>query len=90
VNFPGKSDGQMIAVKTMIDRIVSGNAAAPYTCTSWYASNYAHVYYGRTYASGGNAYAKDSNQYIGYYSTGAYTNVRRTSAGYYAYGTCPA
>ena len=90
VNFPGKSGGQMVAVKTMIDRIVSGNAAAPYTCANWYSSNYAHVYYGRAYASGGNAYATNSNQYLGYYSTGAYTNVRRTSAGYYAYGSCPA
>jgi poly(3-hydroxybutyrate) depolymerase len=90
VNFPGKSGGQMVAIKTMIDRIVSGNAAAPYTCANWYDSNYAHVYYGRAYASGGHAYAKDSNQYLGYYSTGAYTNVRRTSAGYHAYGTCPA
>jgi poly(3-hydroxybutyrate) depolymerase len=90
VNFPGKSGGQMVAIKTMIDRIVSGNAAAPYNCASWYSSNYSHVVNGRAYASGGNAYAVNSNQYLGYYSTGAYTNVRRTSAGYYAYGTCPA
>ena len=48
----------------------------------------AHVYYGRAYASGGNAYAVNSNQYLGYYSTAAYTDVRRTSAGYYAYGNC--
>ena len=46
-NFPGKSGGQMVAVKTMIDRVVSGNAAAPYTCAHWYDSNYWHVYYGR-------------------------------------------
>ena len=90
VNFPGKSGGQMVAIKTMIDRVVSGNAAAPYTCANWYASNYSHVYYGRAYVgSDGQAYAKNSNQYLGYYSTAAYTNVRRTSAGYYAYGTCP-
>ena len=89
VNFPAKSGGQMVATKTMVDRIVSGNAAAPATCATWYDSNYAHVYYGRAYASGGNAYATNSNQYLGYYSTGAYTSVRRTSAGYYAYGTCP-
>ena len=88
LNFPGKSGGQMVAVKTMIDRVVSGNTAAPYTCAHWYDSNYAHVYYGRAYASGGNAYAVNSNQYLGYYSTGAYTDVRRTSAGYYAYGSC--
>jgi hypothetical protein len=31
VNFPGKSGGQMVAIKTMIDKIVSGNAATPYT-----------------------------------------------------------
>ncbi|HYD59494.1 MAG TPA: PHB depolymerase family esterase [Noviherbaspirillum sp.] len=89
VNFPAKSGGQMVAIKTMIDRIVSGDAASPYTCANWYSSNYEHVYYGRAYVSGGNVFATNSNQYLGYYSTLAYTNVRRTSAGYYAYGTCP-
>ncbi len=89
VNFPAKSGGQMVAIKTMIDRIVSGDAAAPYTCSSWYSSNFEHVYYGRAYVSGGNVFATNSNQYLGYYSTVAYTSVRRTSAGYYAYGTCP-
>ncbi|NEX60739.1 extracellular catalytic domain type 2 short-chain-length polyhydroxyalkanoate depolymerase [Noviherbaspirillum galbum] len=89
VNFPAKSGGQMVAVKTMIDRVVSGNASSPYTCAHWFASNYEHVYYGRAYASGGNAYATNSNQYLGYYSTAAYTDVRRTSSGYYAYGSCP-
>jgi poly(3-hydroxybutyrate) depolymerase len=89
VNFPGKSGGQMVAIKTMIDRVVSGNASAPYTCGHWYDSNYAHVYYGRAYVgSDGQAYAVNSNQYLGYYSTAAYTDVRRTSAGYYAYGSC--
>jgi poly(3-hydroxybutyrate) depolymerase len=90
VNFPGKSGGQMVAIKTMIDRVVSGNAAAPYSCASWYDSNYAHVYYGRAYVGAdGQAYARNSNQYLGYYSTAAYTSVRRTSAAYYAYGRCP-
>jgi poly(3-hydroxybutyrate) depolymerase len=90
VNFPAKSGGQMVAVKTMIDRVVSGNAAAPYTCSHWYDSNYWHVYFGRAYVgSDGQAYAVNSNQYLGYYSTAAYTDVRRTSAGYYAYGSCP-
>jgi hypothetical protein len=89
VNFPGKSGGQMVAIKTMIDRIVSGNTAAPYTCAHWYDSNYMHVYYGRAYVgSDGQAYAVNSNQYLGYYSVGAYTDVRRTAAGYYAYGSC--
>lgn len=90
VNFPGKSGGQMVALKTMIDRVVSGNAAAPFTCGHWYDSNYMHVYYGRAYVgTDGQAYAVNSNQYLGYYSTFAYTDVRRTSAGYYAYGSCP-
>lgn len=89
VNFPGKSGGQMVAIKTMIDRVVSGNAAAPFSCSSWFDSNYAHVYYGRAYASGSNAFAVNSNQYLGFYSTTAYTSVRRTSSGYYAYGGCP-
>jgi poly(3-hydroxybutyrate) depolymerase len=89
VNFPAKSGGQMVAIKTMIDKIVSGNAAAPYTCSHWYDSNYWHVYYGRAYVGAdGQAYAVNSNQYLGYYSTVAYTDVRRTSAGYYAYGSC--
>jgi hypothetical protein len=89
VNFPAKSGGQMVAIKTMIDKIVSGNTAAPYTCTSWYASNYSHVANGRAYiGSDGQVYAVNSNQYLGYYLTTAYTDVRRTSAGYYAYGTC--
>lgn len=89
VNFPAKSGGQMVAVKTMIDRIVSGNVAAPYTCSHWYDSNYWHVYYGRAYIGGdGQVYAVNSNQYLGYYSTLAYTDVRRTSASFYAYGSC--
>ncbi|WP_426178007.1 extracellular catalytic domain type 2 short-chain-length polyhydroxyalkanoate depolymerase [Massilia sp. TWR1-2-2] len=89
VNFPAKSGGQMVAIKTMIDRVVSGNAAAPFTCSGWYDSNYWHVYYGRAYVgSDGQAYAVNSNQYLGYYTTYAYTNVRRTSAGYYAHGSC--
>lgn len=89
VNFPGKSGGQMVAIKTMIDRVVSGNAAAPFSCSQWYDSNYWHVYYGRAYVgSGGQAYATNSNQYLGYYSTVTYTSVRRTSTGYYAHGSC--
>lgn len=89
VNFPAKSGGQMVAIKTMIDKIVSGNAAAPFTCSSWFASNYAHVAAGRAYVGAGSqVYATNSNQYLGYYLTTAYTNVRQTSAGYYAYGTC--
>jgi hypothetical protein len=89
VNFPAKSGGQMVAIKTMIDRIVSGDNSAPYTCSHWYDNNVDHVYYGRAYTSGGNVYATNSNQYLGYYSVYAYTDVRRTSAGYYAYGSCP-
>lgn len=89
LNFPGKSGGQMVAIKTMIDRIVSGNASTPYTCAHWYDSNYMHVYYGRAYVgTDGQAYAVNSNQYLGYYSTVAYTDVRRTAAGYYSYGSC--
>jgi poly(3-hydroxybutyrate) depolymerase len=89
VNFPAKSGGQMIALKTMIDKVVSGNASAPFTCGHWYASNVAHVSSGRAYiGSDGQVYATNSNQYLGYYLTTAYTDVRQTSAGYYAYGTC--
>jgi len=89
VIFPAKSGGQMVAIKTMIDKIVGGNAAAPFTCSSWYASNYAHVAAGRAYVGAGSqVYATNSNQYLGYYLTTADTNVRQTSAGYYAYGTC--
>jgi poly(3-hydroxybutyrate) depolymerase len=89
VNFPAKSGGQMVAIKTMIDKIVGGNTAAPFTCSSWYASNYSHVANGRAYiGSDGQVYAVNSNQYLGYYLITAYTDVRRTSAGYYAYGSC--
>lgn len=89
VNFPAKSGGQMVAIKTMIDKIVGGNTAAPFTCSHWYASNYAHVANGRAYiGTDGQVYAVNSNQYLGYYLTTAYTDVRRTSAGYYAYGSC--
>lgn len=88
-NFAVKAGGQMVAVKTMIDRIVSGEADAPFTCNSWHDSNEAHVRAGRAYANGGNVYAKDSNQYLGFHSAVAYTSVRNTSAGYYAYGKCP-
>ena len=79
----------MVAIKTMIDRIVSGNVASPFTCAHWYDSNYMHVNAGRAYVgSGGQAYAVSSNQYLGYYAVRAYTDVRRTSAGYYSYGNC--
>jgi poly(3-hydroxybutyrate) depolymerase len=89
VNFPAKSGGQMVAIKTMIDKIVGGNTAAPFTCSHWYASNYSHVVNGRAYiGTDGQVYAVNSNQYLGYYLTTAYTDVRRTSAGYYAYGSC--
>nr|WP_314543519.1 PHA-depolymerase-like protein [uncultured Massilia sp.] len=89
VNFPAKSGGQMVAIKTMIDRVVSGNAAAPFTCSHWYASNVAHVAAGRAYLGAGNqVYASNSNQYLGYYLLTAYTDVRQTAAGYYAYGSC--
>jgi poly(3-hydroxybutyrate) depolymerase len=88
-NFPAKSGGQMVAIKTMIDKIVGGNTAAPFSCSHWYASNYAHVASGRAYrGTDGQVYAVNSNQYLGYYLTTAYTDVRRTSAGYYAYGNC--
>jgi len=89
VNFPAKSGGQMVAIKTMIDKIVGGNTAAPFTCSHWYASNYSHVVNGRAYiGTDGQVYTVNSNQYLGYYLTTAYTDVRRTSAGYYAYGSC--
>jgi poly(3-hydroxybutyrate) depolymerase len=87
--FAEKRGGQMIAIKTMIDRVVSGNAAAPYTCSQVYDSNANHVKAGRAYASGTSAYATNSNQYLGSNSTRTKTNVRQTSAGYYAYGKCP-
>src|SRR4029079_3775095 len=87
-NFPAKSGGQMVAIKTMIDRVVSGNAAAPFTCTQWTASIVSNVSGGRAYVAGGNVYAVNSNQYLGYYAAWAFTTVRRTSAGYYAYGSC--
>ena len=90
LNFPAKSGGQMVAIKTMIDRITSGNAAAPFTCSHWYDSNYWHVYFGRAYLGGdGQAYAVNSNQYLGVYSVVAFTDVRRTAPAYYAYGSCP-
>jgi hypothetical protein len=79
----------MIAIKTMIDRIVSGNSTAPYMCADWYESNYMHMYNGRAYVgSDWQAYAVNSNQYLGYYSLGAYIDGRRTAAGYYSYGSC--
>jgi len=33
----------------MIGKIVGGDTAAPFTCSHWYATNYAHVANGRTY-----------------------------------------
>lgn len=79
----------MVAIKTMIERIVSGNTAIPYTCAHWNYSNYMYVYYGRAYVrSNGQAYAVNSNQYLGYYSTVAYMDVRQTAAGYFSYGSC--
>ena len=89
VNFSGKSGGQMIAIKTMIDHIVSGNAAAQFVCTDQSAGNYAHVHNGRAYVFGGRVHAVNSNQYLGYYLPFPSTSVRQTSPGYYAAGTCP-
>lgn len=89
LNFAGKSGGQMVAVKTMIDRIVSGNTASPFTCRDWFTDNVTHVANGRAYVgAGGQVYAVNSNQYLGYYSVFASTSVRNTAPGYYAYGTC--
>lgn len=88
-HFPGKSGGQMVAIKTMIDRIVSGNAVAPFTCSDHQAGNTAHVREGRAYVFGWRVHAMNSNQYLGYYLPFLSTNVRHTSAGYYAWGTCP-
>jgi poly(3-hydroxybutyrate) depolymerase len=89
LNFPAKSGGQMVAIKTMIDRIVSGNAASPFHCVDWYSDNPTHVANRRAYVGPGQqVYAINSNQYLGFYSTFAYTSVRNTSAGYYAYGRC--
>jgi len=88
-NFAAKSGGQMVAVKTMIDRIVSGNTASPFSCQDWVSSNVAHVAAGRAYVGpGAQVYAVNSNEYLGYYSAFAYTSVRNTSPGYYAYGSC--
>ena len=79
----------MAAIKTMIAKSVSGNAAPSYTCTSWYASNYSRVANGRAYiGSDGQVYAVNLKRYLGYYLTTAYTDERRTSAGYNAYGAC--
>jgi hypothetical protein len=73
----------------MIDRIVSGNAAAPFNCAEWFSNNLAHVASRRAYVGPGQqVYAVNSNQYLGFYSAFAYTSVRSTSAGYYAYGKC--
>jgi poly(3-hydroxybutyrate) depolymerase len=88
-NFAAKSGGQMVAVKTMIDRIVSGNTVSPFSCRDWFSSNVVHVAEGRAYVGPGQqVYAVNSNQYLGYYSAFAYTSVRNTSPGYYAYGIC--
>jgi poly(3-hydroxybutyrate) depolymerase len=89
LNFPAKSGGQMVAIKTMIDRIVSGNAAAPFQCLDWFSDNVTHVANRRAYVGlGQQVYAVNSNQYLGFYSAFAYTSVRNTSAGYFAYGRC--
>lgn len=88
-NFAVKSGAQMAAVKTMIDRIVSGNTAAPFACTEVYSSNIAHVNNGRAYIGAGmQVYAVNSNQYLGFYSALAFTSVRNTAPGYFAYGNC--
>jgi poly(3-hydroxybutyrate) depolymerase len=89
LNFPAKSGGQMVAIKTMIDRIVSGNAAAPFRCADWFSDNVTHVANRRAYVGRGQqVFAVNSNQYLGFYSAFAYTSVRNTSAGYFAYGRC--
>jgi hypothetical protein len=48
---PGKKRRPDGGHQTMTDRVVSGNASAPYTCGHWYDSNYAHVYYGHAYVA---------------------------------------
>jgi poly(3-hydroxybutyrate) depolymerase len=89
LNFPAKSGGQMVAVKTMIDRIVSGSKPAPFSCADWFSNNLVHVANRRAYVGPGQqVYAVNSNQYLGFYSAFAYTNVRNTALGYFAYGKC--
>jgi poly(3-hydroxybutyrate) depolymerase len=89
VNFPGKSGGQMVAIKAMIDRIASNNAAVPFTCSDWRTDNYAHVREGRAYVFGWRVHAVNSNQYLGYHLPFLKSSVRQTSPGYYAGGSCP-
>lgn len=90
LNFPAKSGGQMVAVKTMIDRITSGNLAAPFSCSHWYDSNVAHVLYRRAYlGSNGLVFAVNSNQFLGPYSSAVHSDVRRTASEYYTSGRCP-
>lgn len=89
LNFAAKSGGQMVAVKTMIDRIVSGNASARFRCIDWFSSNVIHVANRRAYVDSKlQVYAMNSNQYLGFFSPFVYTSVRNTAAGYYAYGEC--
>lgn len=72
-----------------------GNVCDPtpngdFTCIDYTDSNYAHVSAGRATASFGVAYAKGSNDYLGWWNIYVTTTVKQTSSGYFELGSCPA
>jgi len=60
-----------------------------FTCTTYTASNYAHVQAGRAHVSGSYALANGSNQTMGLYNTFFTSTLAQTAQGYYIVGNCP-
>ncbi len=73
------------AATTTTTTTTTSNAGACFKAT-----NYAHVTAARATASGGNTYAKGSNQNMGLYNTFTTTKLRQTGTAYYVIdNTCP-
>ena len=84
---------QVSALAASGESALSGAVAAAttsaFTCTSTYASNYAHVRAGRAHDSGGLALANGSNQNMGLDNLFFSANLAQTAPGYYVIGACP-
>ena len=78
------NDGDGIG--NVCDSTPNGN----FTCIDYTDSNYDHVTAGRATASYGSAYAKGSNDYLGWWNIYVTTTIKQTSSGYFELGSCPA
>jgi poly(3-hydroxybutyrate) depolymerase len=77
------------AAESGLSASVSGTTKSAWTCSSTFASNYAHVQAGRAHDSFGYALANGSNQLMGLDNLFYTAVLAQTSLGYYVIGNCP-